>query len=538
MHGSHETYFSSSLESNNNADKMPPFSQCYGTKPGTKPLMKNFCGLRSGSFGINREIVNRIEQQIECNVGCNVSNLTSKKLAPINCGQLSAAINDQATVLRLRSEVPHLTRKDVAKIRLPFFELLCHELLENGYHYAFSEMFSIYQTQNEERSDAGPESALWYIPPLSEQSDKMRLVAHHLTEAEAASRRGDAHTVFTMYLQLGLSFLQNSDDQWLSEHFFKHALEAAVMIKDDDGLKLALAHEHYGQILQARGKLAEASVSLQEFHRLTRDKLWKNNQGQLLQKLASTLLVENYQRQIDECPPDYHSDRIELCHKAQKIAVECDEWKVEAPVSLRLGELLEAAGSLNESLSVRREFFEKACMKGDYLNLGRVCEALAKLCHRMNKMEESIKYLQKFAQSCERHGQWLELGRACQMLGTAYDTVGDYTSALKWMKKSYNLPRMIQGLKPDLMKETTEAARIMIGVSRAHLMHDPYAKNLLQSTSKSVHRVVKWKADPKDEEKLFDPNELNTPPVTFITHRPKRDILQYAHDPVTGFLHH
>ncbi|KAF7259729.1 hypothetical protein EG68_03358 [Paragonimus skrjabini miyazakii] len=536
MHNSQPSYLSVSLGANNNADKMASYSQCYGCKRTPQSLVSNFTSFTASNAGADCDINRQYELPSQCVSPCNVSNVLTRKLAPIQCGQLSETINDQATKLHLRSELPHLTRKDVAQIRLPFYQLLCHALLENGYHRAFSELFGLHQKQNEERRLAGPESPLWYIPPLAEQPEKVTLMAHHLSEAEAASRRRDAHTVFTSYLTLGLTFKESPDDLWLAEHFFKYTLEAAVMITDDDNLKLAIAHQHYGHTLQVRGFLEQASVSLKEFYRLTREKLWRDDKGQLLQKLASTYLVENFQSQIAQCPSHYHSDRITLCRKAHEIALECGDWKIEAPIWLLVGEILESANNLQEALVVYRDFFDKACTRGDYTNLSRVCEALAKLCQKLNNIEDSIQYLHKFASSCERHGQWVELGRACQMLGTAYDTVGDYASALKWMKKAYNLPHMIQGLKPEAFDETTESSRIMIGVTRAHLMHKAYVTNMLNNQSPAVYRVIEWKARPKNEDKLFPINELQLPPITFNNRRPKRDVLLYAKHPSTGFL--
>ncbi|KAA3678994.1 uncharacterized protein DEA37_0011752 [Paragonimus westermani] len=191
-------------------------------------------------------------------------------------------------------------------------------------------------------------------------------------------------------------------------------------------------------------------------------------------------------------------------------------------------------------IAVYRDFFDKACTQRDYTNLSRVCEALAKLYQKLNNVEDSIQYLHKFASSCERHGQWVELGRACQMLGSAYDTVGDYTSALKWVKKAYSLPHMIQfllqGLKTEAFDETTESSRIMIGVTRAHLMHKAYSTNMLKNQSSAVYKTIKWKARPKNEDELFPMCELQLPPITFNNRRPKRDVLVYAKHPSTGFL--
>ncbi|CAL8097826.1 unnamed protein product [Calicophoron daubneyi] len=539
MHEGHHTYIAVPMEVNNNADKIPSYSSCYGGRHAAQSLISKPIGYCAPAHGINCETVNRLQAPIECpNIGCNVSNMGPKKLVPIQCAQLNEVINDQATKLRLRSELPHLTRRDVSQYRLPFYEVLCNDLLRNGYHYAFTELFNLHKRQDDERRIAGPDSPLWFIPPLSEQPEKIKLLSFHLCQAESATRRGDKHTLFTSYLLLGLAFMESCDDLWVAEHFFLRALEVAKTITDDDGLKLATAHQHYGRLKQAKNDLEEAHKSLSEFYRLTRGKEWRDCDGHFLRKLAAKYLVDNYEKKIQATPAEYHSDRITLCKQAQEIALECEDWKVESLVWLRLGQLLEAAGNLPEGIRIYKEYFDKSAAKEDYISLGKACEALAKLCQRQGKIPESILYLQKFASICERNGQWVQLGRACQMLGEAFDAVGDYASALKWMRKAYTLPNMIQGLKPEHCRQTTEASRIMIGISRAHLMNTAYTKTVLTNTPPSTLKIIDWKAYPMNEEKLFLQEEIKLPPIRLGEQKPARDVISYALHPSTGFLYH
>ncbi|THD23445.1 Tetratricopeptide repeat protein 29 [Fasciola hepatica] len=538
MNGIQPTYVAVPREVNNTADTIPSYSSCYAGRHAAQSLISKYTGFVASGTGIACDIVNRVDEPIEHCIGCNVSNLGPRKLAPINCGQLGENLSDQTTKLRLRAEVPHLTRKDVSLLREPIYETMCRCLLQNGYHKAFSEMFHLYEKQNEDRRIAGPDSPLWFIPPIAEQPEKIKLLAHHLSQAEKASRRRDHHTLFTSYLLLGRAFQDCPDDLWLAEHFLKYALKIAETITDDDKLKLATAHQYYGLILQSRGQLIPAAVSLQEFYNLTRGKQWTNDCGVLLSNLATKYLVENYLKRIDESAEEYHSDRIRLCREAQEISLKCDQWNVEAPVWRRLGLLLEDAGQFDEALKTYKSYFEKASAKEDYTNLGLACEALAKLCQRQKRLEESIQHLQKFACVCERHGRWTELGRACQMLGSAYDAIGDHASGLKWMKKAYSLPHMIQCLKPEDFRESVEAARIMIGISRAHLMNKAYSINMLDECPSAVSRVIEWKSEPFNEEEIFPIKELKLPPIKFKDRQPNRDVLKYALHPSTGFLHY
>uniref|UniRef100_A0A5K3EJX7 RGS domain-containing protein n=1 Tax=Mesocestoides corti TaxID=53468 RepID=A0A5K3EJX7_MESCO len=186
--------------------------------------------------------------------GCNKNNPTPGSGA-VKCEFLNEAFNSEAVKLRLRAELPYLSRKQIAQFQLPFYETLCHDLLENGYHYAFTEIFQIHEQQMEERRKAGPYSKLWKIPPISEQPEKIHMLRDQLSRAEVATRRRDNHNVFLCYSKLAKYFHDFPDDRWLSEHFFDYCFTVAKRITDDGGVKLALAYEYNGLAKEVKGKL-------------------------------------------------------------------------------------------------------------------------------------------------------------------------------------------------------------------------------------------------------------------------------------------
>ncbi|CAH8853853.1 unnamed protein product [Trichobilharzia szidati] len=536
-----KAFFTIPLGSNNSADSTPPPSHtpCLGGKRMAQTLLNKHANFIPSYVGINFDTVNRqfppIECNTGCNVGCNLSNLEGTKLNPTHCAQLSVGINEQAVKLRLRSEVPHLTRKDITKLRLPFYEILCYELLQHGYHYAFTELFNLYQRQIEERQKAGPESTLWFIPPLSEQPEKLRLIAEYLVIGEAASRRVDDYTECNAYMMLGLALRDNPDDLWVAEYFLRHALSVAERIHNDDGLKLAKANQYYGLILQSQGEYAKALNCFQQFYNLTMNKQWTDDNGELLKKLATNYLVQNYHHLIDNCDPAYYSDRVNYCKSALDVAIQSKDWLLEAETRLKMGKLQEDAKRYDDAIQYYLEYFEAANQHDDHISLGKACEALADIYQKRNQMKEAILYLHKFATLCERHGQWAELSRACQLLGTAYDSVGEYACALKWMKKAYNLPNMIPSLKQNKSEMTMESARIMLGVSRAHLMNRMFVTAIINNTPNTILKLCQWKADPKDESELFASEDCQVLSKRLVGKKPYRDVIVYSKNPVSGF---
>ena len=67
---------------------------------------------------------------------------------------------------------------------------LCLEMLREGYHKSFAELFALIKQQNEERTKAGPESMIWSQVQLENEPEKLSTLKRYLTQAEAALRKG------------------------------------------------------------------------------------------------------------------------------------------------------------------------------------------------------------------------------------------------------------------------------------------------------------------------------------------------------------
>ncbi|VDK76420.1 unnamed protein product [Dibothriocephalus latus] len=394
----------------------------------------------------------------------------------------------------------------------------------------------------EQRRIAGPDSVLWTIPPISEQPEKVHLLRDYLAKAEAAARRRDDHTVYSCYVKIAKYFRDFPDDLWLTEHFFHYALIVARRIKDDGGLKLARAYEYYGLAKEAQGKfdcrdLENACRYFIEFYNATRYKPWKEEDGTSMGSAADRCLVRIYLALVDKTGKDYMCEKIALCTKAHEIAVASGDWSLTAPACLKMGQLLEEADRSTEAITFYRGYFDLAKDANDYKNLGGACEALAKLFRKQNNMDDAIKYLKMFADICEEHCDWVQLCRACYLLGNAYDTVGDHAAALEWMKKAHKMPTYVNASNPALFGKTTEDARIMIGVTRAHQMNSNYTNTVLSEVRGAVLRAVGWKADPTDEINVFGGAASYRPRQRFTDTEPKRDVVMYSRHPASSFLH-
>ncbi|XP_015199990.2 tetratricopeptide repeat protein 29 isoform X5 [Lepisosteus oculatus] len=162
----------------------------------------------------------------------------------------------KAHPLKGNDKQPRFTKQDIA-VMLSFFSIpsyrnshkhnICVDMLRKGYHKSFSELFALIQKWNASREAAGPGSAIWQQEPLEEQLDKLDQLQHFLTRAEAAQRAGRYEEVYTNQVSLARYF-DNSEDKWLSDHFFESSLHTASLIKIDGGKKEAEAHSNMGKV--------------------------------------------------------------------------------------------------------------------------------------------------------------------------------------------------------------------------------------------------------------------------------------------------
>ena len=67
---------------------------------------------------------------------------------------------------------------------------LCVDMLQEGFHKSFCELFALIKQQEDDRLAAGPESLMWTMVLLKDEHEKLDMLKVHLTKAESAARKG------------------------------------------------------------------------------------------------------------------------------------------------------------------------------------------------------------------------------------------------------------------------------------------------------------------------------------------------------------
>ncbi|XP_009984786.1 PREDICTED: tetratricopeptide repeat protein 29-like, partial [Tauraco erythrolophus] len=147
----------------------------------------------------------------------------------------------------LAKNVKGLSKQEAAANRNSYKKNICIDMLRQGYHKSFSELFTLIQKWNALREAAGPGSAIWQQKSLEEQPDKLDQLYHFLTRAEAAQRAGHYEEVYDNQLNLACGF-NDPEDKWLSNYFYEQCFNTAQLIKIDGGRRQAQAHANMGII--------------------------------------------------------------------------------------------------------------------------------------------------------------------------------------------------------------------------------------------------------------------------------------------------
>ncbi|XP_069903568.1 tetratricopeptide repeat protein 29 isoform X2 [Oryctolagus cuniculus] len=283
-----------------------------------------------------------------------------------------------------------LSKEEVAAHRNSYKKNICVDMLRDGYHKSFTELFALMEQWEALREAARLRSLIWQQKPLEEQPDKLDYFYHYLTRAEAAERKG---------------------------------------------------------------QLLEAAGYYETFHQLTQGRLWKDETGHILNLLACESLLRTYRLLSDKMLENKeYKQAIKILIKATEIAKEANDKKMEGEASYYLGLAHLAAAEYETALTVLNTCCRISADLDDDLSLGRAYEAVAKVLRSQGETTEAIKYLKKYLKISRNTFQSLDIVRASTMLGDIYNEKGDYSKASKSFHQAFDTTVKLMNM--SLMDET------------------------------------------------------------------------------------
>ncbi|XP_043918177.1 tetratricopeptide repeat protein 29 isoform X2 [Protopterus annectens] len=380
-----------------------------------------------------------------------------------------------------------LSENDIALYRNSHKHNICIDMLREGYHKSFTELFALIQKWNALREAGGPGSAIWQQRPLEDQPDKLDQLQHFLTRAEATQRAGFLEEAYENRLALA-QYFKEPDDRWLSCYFYDSCLDIAKTIKKDGGKKEAEAHGNVGLVYEQQGQLEKAAEHYEAFHHLTVGRLWKDETGRTHHSLACenlwricTLLADKMLENKE------YQQAIKTLIKAFEMAKEADNKTMEGKAAYRVGLAFLAAGDSKMAIKYLDIFLQISKALDDHVSLGKAYEAMARALESQGKIQETIQYLEMFVETAKRSSASQSLLDACVSLGIINNTRGNYRRASECFREAYEVAMNLNDL---ILLATTQ---VHYGIARAHELMSIVSNHIEEAQHLNLECLLAWK---------------------------------------------
>ncbi|XP_063776658.1 tetratricopeptide repeat protein 29 isoform X2 [Pseudophryne corroboree] len=391
-----------------------------------------------------------------------------------------------------QKNIKELSKEETAIYQNSFKHSICIEMLCQGYHKSFSELFTLIQKWNALRDAGGPGSAIWQKKPLEEQHEKLDQLQHFLTRAEAAQRAGYYEEVYKNQFALA-QYFKRHDDHWLSNHFFECCFQTASKIKTDGGKKEAEAHANLGQVAEDHGQLEKAAEHYEAFYHLTVGRIWKDETGHTHNSLACENLWRIYTLLSDRMLENKEwQQAIKTLIKALDMARKGCAKNLEGEAAYRLGLAHISSGNPQTAIKALSTYMEISKELGDKVGLGKAYEAMAKALESQGNIAESIEYLESFIQVAKSSNLYHSLAGACICLGEIFNARGNYEKACLCFSQAYEAAVSL-GEIPLI-----EEAQVHFGIAKAHRMMLAVSRHTEAADYVSMEYLLTWKKNRSD----------------------------------------
>lgn len=376
---------------------------------------------------------------------------------------------------------------DTARYRNTYEHNLCLDMLKEGFHQSFRELFNLMEKQKADIANLGPDSGLSDQPLLEHEPAKLDQLKHHLTTAEAAKRRGKMDQVYHSLLALA-RFFEETGDYWLSDHFYGSCLTTSLKIRGDGRRKESEANCNMGLASEKRGDLFKAAGYLESFYNLTKGRLWQTDNGENLHSLSCGHLRRVYTTMSDQVKEEDTMVSIDYLLKAYGMAKESGDSQQEGSAGYRLGNAYEQIGDAETAILYHNGYLEKCQQNSDDVGMGWACQALARAYEVQGDTESAMKYLEMFVELADRSQQLPEQQRACTCLGAIYNSLGKYEDAVRMYRRGFEIAQDLAAV------ETTETTRVEYGIALAHTLFTGYSQCMDQINKGNIQRLLDFKS--------------------------------------------
>ncbi|XP_034424803.1 tetratricopeptide repeat protein 29 [Hippoglossus hippoglossus] len=346
------------------------------------------------------------------------------------------------------------SKEEISQFRNSLKQNICVQMLQEGHHRSFSELFSLLRSDQHRRA-AEPGSALQPKAPLEEQREKLRRLKLHLGRAEQAERTGSWSVVCEQRLFLGRYF-SAPEDQWLSLHFYQSCADRGCSRPATE------ARACMAELYLQQGELEEAKQQAELCVRQAEDGGWLDLSGRPLRLRACETLWRIYDT-LAAAPliAANYTEALELLNKGYIMATESEDKQLEGEAAYRLGLTYQLTGDHNTAKKFLNTCMQICGTTQDADGLGKAYKAMAKSIESEGNTDETVHCLEKLVDITRSTGQQDNLADACLCLGNIYYNTHQYSRACEFFLQGFEVACGIGNV--DLLQK----AQVLLGCARA-----------------------------------------------------------------------
>ncbi|CAH8543611.1 unnamed protein product [Schistosoma rodhaini] len=458
--------------------------------------------------------------------------------------------------------LPQLTRSDINWYRLKFHENLLLNILQNGYHKTYSELFNLIDYEKKQRMDSvnpsSSSSSYRSIEPLTERHQLLYQIMIHLMNAEHSNHSNNIEEVYKENLYIAGLFRSNDHDQWLLEIYLQKCLKIVTKgytaVKNMIIIKTQLNNNDKIQF----NSLNEIKQSLKKrlFEAIYHNATYLFETGKYSQSLE---LYKQLQKKLEKHktilqpsinPYDQHQMNIPLYIVCYEQICRIILTIYQPNKEYQMDELL---SNLNEAL--------KYAEKAENQKLVGLCnKQISQVYQNHKEYEMAFKLAQQYFDIAERSNDILEKIEACKLLGSINENLSkldeaeqNYVTIIEYTKLLYNNNpgKLIEAYellskfyilntnKYELAKLTTENGlkhttelnendnyynqlKLWYAISKSKLIESDYINIIIsgQYNSNDMLNLIKWK-DIRSNLPLYDKDHFMK--VTYDSFTKKRN---------------
>uniref|UniRef100_A0A095A5X3 Tetratricopeptide repeat protein 29 n=1 Tax=Schistosoma haematobium TaxID=6185 RepID=A0A095A5X3_SCHHA len=368
--------------------------------------------------------------------------------------------------------------KDLFRYRLKFHENLLLNILQNGYHKTYSELFNLIDYEEKRRINAGISSPYWTIQPLTERHQLLCEMMTHLMNAENFNHSNQIEEVYKENLYLAGLFQSNINDQWLLDIYLQKCLKIVNKGKYPQSLEL---YKQLQKKLEKHKNILQPSINPFEKQQ-TNIPLYIVCYEQIC-RIILTIYQPNKEYQMDEL--------LLNLNEALKYAEKSENQKLIGLCNKQISQVYQVHEEYEMAHKLAEQYFDIAERSNDILEKIEARKLLGSINENLSKLDEAEQnYITIIEYTKLLHNNNTE------KLSEAYELLAKFYI---FNTNKYDLAKLASenGLNYAQINETIiyNQLKLWYSISKSKLMEPHYLNMIIaaQYNSTDMIDLIKWK---------------------------------------------